>query len=95
MVLKRPRLHFRLSFYAIQSKQTKTLSQGYDGRGHVEFERTEWGIGKGKWKRELREIAKSLQLKGNVKPIYFIIGSRYTGRYEGPSHLVESLYEAI
>ncbi len=84
-------MHFH--FYIIQSKQTKTLSQGFGSSpGFVTLKRIEWGIGKGRWKREVRRTAEALEMTGKLRVIYFIIGSYYKGEYRGSMNAAEALY---
>lgn len=91
--MRRPRLRVRL--YLIRSNQTKTLFTRFSNLGDCTVTRTEWGIGKGYWKRDVRRAAKELGLEGKLKVVYFIVGSRYTGKYTGPRRLIESFYEVI
>ena len=64
--------------YFIVSKQKKTLySQvSYPGtdQGTLTIKRWEWGIGKGKWKRQVRKAAEAMGLTGRVRAAYFILG---------------------
>jgi len=85
-------MHFNL--YIIHSKQTKILSTN-DNQGNVQVKRIEWGIGKGKWKRQVRQAAEGLGLRGHIRPIYFLIGSYYKGEYDGDAVSTESFYSAI
>lgn len=91
--MRRPRLGVRV--YAIRSEQTKTMRTFYGGSGEGTVERTEWGIGKGNWKRDVRKAAKLLHLQGQVRVVYFLIGSRYTLKYTGAKHNIEAFHDAI
>lgn len=88
----------RLWVSLLRSKWNTSLSKhigvGSDV-GVVKSTRTEWGIGKGQWKRQARAAAKHLGMRGEVRAFYFVIGSRYWLEYEGTSAQAQLLYEAI
>jgi hypothetical protein len=90
--MKRPRLGVRVTL--LRSEQSKSMKTS-PGIGVIEATRTEWGIGKGQWKRDVRNLPQTLHLRGQIRVFYFGIGSRYKLKYTGRSSVIEQLYAII
>ena len=84
--------------YAIIHRQhsSKRTSTGYSGsHGEVKAQRWEWGIGKGRWKRQARKAAQVFDMEGHVRVVFFGIGSYYRLNYTGTARAADLLYDEI
>lgn len=76
--------------YAIitRARWTRTVT---NARGKITGVRWEWGIGKGAWKRRLRREFPGIQ----IRPLYFLVGTRYTLSASGSKTSIDRVWKQL